>query len=74
VGDVIRFVQGPLIPVDCIAAGGKERCPLYGDCVFLPMWERVQKAMSDVYDTTSFQDLVDQEASRRESYTPSYAI
>ena len=60
VGEVIRFVQGPFAPVDCTTTKSREQCPLYGECVFLPMWEKAQKALSDVYDSTSFQDLVEQ--------------
>jgi Rrf2 family protein len=76
VGDVIRFVQGPIAPVDCVPAvsGGKERCALHGDCVFVTLWDRVQKAMSGVYDTTTFQDLVEQEKERKREYIPSYTI
>jgi Rrf2 family protein len=72
VGDVMRATQGPVEPVDCAADG--EDCPFLGECVFLPMWERVRKAMSDVYDHTTLQDLVDQERQRAEKYVASYAI
>lgn len=61
VGDVVRFIQGPIGPVECVVDSSRGDCPLYGDCAFLPMWEKVQKAISDVYDSTTFQDLVDQE-------------
>lgn len=59
VGEIIRFIQGPLAPVSCVM--GKSRhfeCALYEGCVFLPMWEKVQKAVSDVYDGITFLDLV----------------
>ena len=59
VGEIIRFIQGPLAPVSCVMSDSKScRCILYEGCVFLPMWEKVQKAISDVYDSTTFQDLV----------------
>ena len=74
VGEVIRFVQGPLGPVDCLADDSRDKCPLYGDCVFFPMWQKVREAVSDVYDNTTFQNLVDQEMQKAESYVPSYSI
>ena len=74
VGEIIRFVEGPFGPVPCAVESAKPDCPLYGDCVFLPMWERVRKAISEVYDTTTFQDLVDQEKQRSERYMPCYSI
>jgi len=75
VGEVIRFVQGPLGPVLCVAETTEENsCPLYGDCAFLPMWEKVKKAVSDVYDNTTFRDLVDQEKQKVGEYVPVYSI
>ncbi len=64
VGEVVRFIQGPIGPVECVVDGSRGSCPLYGDCAFLPMWKKVQKAVSDVYDNTTFQDLVDQKEQR----------
>jgi len=74
VGDVIRFVEGPLGPVVCAMGGSQTDCRLHGNCVFLPMWERVKAAVSGVYDQTTFQTLVEQEARRCEEYVPAYAI
>lgn len=74
VGEVIRFMQGPVGPVDCVAGVSKGKCPLYGNCAFLPMWEKVQKAVSDVYDNTTFQDLVDQENQKSKKKAICYSI
>ncbi len=74
VGEVIRFVQGPLGPVSCVVGDAKDKCPLYGDCVFLPMWEKVGKAISEIYDSTTFKDLVDEENRKSVKYVPRYAI
>ena len=74
VGQVIRFVEGPIGPVACVTDNGNNACPLSGDCVFQPMWEKVGKAMSDVYDGTTFEDLVEQERERVKGYVPSYTI
>ena len=74
IGEVIRFIEGPIGPVDCMVGESEQNCPLYGDCVFLPMWERVRKAISGVYDTTTFQDLLEEERRRSEEYVPGYVI
>jgi len=74
VGEVIRFVEGPLAPVSCAVAGSQPDCPLHGNCVFLPMWERVSRAVKEVYDSTTLQDLVQQDAQRGLGYVPSFAI
>jgi Rrf2 family protein len=74
VGEIIRFVEGPVGPVVCAMGQGKTDCPLYGGCVFLPMWERVREAVSGVYNETTFQSLVELDARRAEEYVASYAI
>jgi len=48
VGEVVRFIEGPLGPVRCVVRPKKTDCPLYGDCVFLPMWEEVGRAVANV--------------------------
>lgn len=74
VGEVMRFMQGPVAPVGCVTGSSKEKCRLYGDCVFLPMWQEVGKAMSDVYDNTTFQDLLDEEKRKSGKYVARYTI
>lgn len=63
VGEVIRFVQGPLAPVEC-ADEGSELCAFSNDCVFHPLWERARHALEQVYDGTTFDDLVEEQSKR----------
>ncbi len=74
IGEVLRFVEGPLGPVGCVMGGAKKDCRLYGNCAFLPMWEKVRNAVSDVYDKTTFQDLVDQQAEKTKKAVLCYSI
>ncbi len=74
VGEVMRFIEGPFAPVGCISEApkdpkdSKEACPLYANCVFVPLWGRAQKALEEVYDGTTFQDLLDQESEMISNY------
>ncbi len=61
VGEVIRFIEGPMGPVVCVRDEGSESCILRGKCVFMSMWKEVQEAMENVYDNTTFQNLLDRE-------------
>lgn len=75
VGDVIRFVEGAIGPVACVAGTNiAEDCQLAGDCVFLPMWQKVKDAMSAVYDGTTLADLVREDSQRATRYVPAYTI
>ena len=44
-----------------MACVSKSSCPFYGQCAFSSMWVRVKQAAFDIYDQTSFQDLIDRE-------------
>lgn len=74
VGQVLRFVEGPIAPVGCLAEGGGQDCALHGRCVFDGLWRKAQEAVADVYDSTSFQDLLEEELRMRREYVPSYVI
>ena len=74
VGDVVRFVHGPIAPVECLVGEPGENCALRGKCVFMPLWREVQKAVSTIYDGRTFQDLVDQEKARCRKGGLDYAI
>lgn len=62
VGDIFRFMDDAQPEDRCDACDVREQCPLHGDCAFMPMWERVQDAIYNVYDKTTIQDLLDNES------------
>lgn len=74
VGEVIRFIEGPMAPVECLGRNSGENCPLYGDCVFLPMWQEAEAAVAQVYDGTTFQQLVEREIQMKRDQAPEYVI
>ncbi len=74
IGEVVQVMEGPQVPVACMTDKNAGGCSLHGKCVFIGMWERVAKAVSDVYDHTSFQDLVDDETKMRASASLTYSI
>ena len=74
VGDVIRYVQGPVSPVHCISENGKGTCRFRGACVFMPLWRRLESAMNGVCDSTTFMDLVDEEKRHRIGDVSGYSI
>ena len=75
VGEVIRFLEGPLGPVACVqhpAAGSG--CARHAECVFLGLWERSRRAVAEVYDSTTLADLIEEEQRMRTGYVATYAI
>ena len=74
VGEVIRVIQGAVSEIECAGATGEAACALQSGCVLLPMWQKAHQAMMDVYDGTSFQDLVDREIESYDCEALNYAI
>ncbi|NLY00230.1 MAG: Rrf2 family transcriptional regulator [Rhodopirellula sp.] len=70
VGDIIRAVDGSSAPVKCVVGRGERHCPLRGHCAFMGLWERAQRAIEQIYDTTTLQDLIDDERSVAEQRSP----
>jgi Rrf2 family transcriptional regulator, cysteine metabolism repressor len=61
VGEIVRFIEGPLSPVECAGGKKKGQCPMYGRCVFLSLWKKAEQALEEIYDGTTFHELVVQE-------------
>jgi Rrf2 family transcriptional regulator, cysteine metabolism repressor len=54
VGDVLRFVEGPQPG----PRPGRSRSRRYPDNPFSDMWERVDRAVSEILDKTTFGDIL----------------
>ena len=74
IGEIVRFIDVPLTPVDCSVGGKKGACSMYGHCAFLALWKRAQDALEAVYDGTTFHDLVVEEAKAQEKSVLDFAI
>ena len=64
--DVLVILQGPIDPAECASGddGGVEGCELYGQCVFLPVWEAMRDAVREILQQTTFLTLLQQERDR----------
>ena len=74
VGDIIRFIEGPISPVKCIIQDDEANCPLRADCMFQDFWLRAKEAVEKVYDSTTFQDLVREAESRASAQCANFCI
>jgi Rrf2 family transcriptional regulator, cysteine metabolism repressor len=61
VAQIIRLFDGSFSPVRCVVGRNEEECPMRGRCAFMSMWTRAKQALEHVYETTTIQDLVDEE-------------
>lgn len=74
VGEIMRYVDGPIAPVDCVSQSRPKECEFHGDCPFFGFWGRVRQAISDVVDRTSFADLIREDRERRRGYVADWTI
>ena len=74
VGEVISIVQGPLTFVDCFSPPIAAQCPFAKDCAFWPLWEEARGALEDIFQATTFNDLVKKDAEQKVPKSFTYAI
>ncbi|MFH1247956.1 MAG: Rrf2 family transcriptional regulator [Candidatus Omnitrophota bacterium] len=65
-GDIVRFVDGPIEPLTCVERGYSGCNDIY-KCVFRNIWREVTRCTSDIIDNITFEDLVKQVKSQKET-------
>jgi len=63
VGDIIRVLEGPLAPVDCVNELNPDDCKRADTCVTRMIWAKVRDSISEILDSYSLQDLVEESRS-----------
>jgi Rrf2 family protein len=58
VGEVVRFIEGPIEPIACAGKKKYEKCKDFPYCVFKDIWSQVYTATSLVVDTVTFAELL----------------
>jgi len=59
VAEVIRVMDGPLAPIDCVSVMAHEPCPMEGTCGLRWLWKDVRDAVAGIMERTTFADLVE---------------
>jgi len=60
VGDIVRAVEGPITPVNCLSESDSEPCcHRKGDCLTRQVWEKLRDRINDVLDEVFLNELVD---------------
>ena len=57
-GEIIRMAEGGLSPVACLKNGG-QGCERAGSCLTLPLWQGLDRVVSDYLDRFSLADLLE---------------
>jgi len=65
-GDVIRFIDGPMEPIACVEKEYSGCNDIYG-CVFRKIWLEVTRVTSGVVDSITFEDLANRIIKQKEA-------
>jgi Rrf2 family protein len=58
VAEVIRVLEGPLAPIDCVSVMAHEPCPMEATCGLRWLWKDVRDSVAEILERTTFADLV----------------
>src|SRR5690554_3547233 len=58
VGDIVRALEGPIAPVECVAENSDKGCSRSTACLTRGIWERLRDSMSEVLDDITLADVI----------------
>ena len=61
VGNILRLTEDSMAPVSCLEQGA-DACPRIAECRTLPLWQGLNKVISDYLDNITVADLVQHNA------------
>jgi len=73
IGDIIRVLEGPIAPVDCVSEEEPEPCDNAEFCVTRSIWAKVRDSVSQVLDSITLADMLE-EAQKRQEQSYMYYI
>jgi Rrf2 family transcriptional regulator, cysteine metabolism repressor len=72
IGEIIRFIDGSEDPIQCLNTPSGCKCQYPGSCVFKDLWQQAGDATTKIFDSTTFQNLIDQQNTINK--TPDFTI
>ena len=60
VGSILRLTEDSMAPVSCLESGA-DACPRAAECRTLPLWQGLNKIISDYLDNITVADLMQQD-------------
>ena len=67
VGMILRLTEGSLSPVACLD-DEVNQCTRQAQCATLELWKKLDKAISDVVDNVTLEDLVQWQINKNSNY------
>ncbi|MBM3284750.1 MAG: Rrf2 family transcriptional regulator [Candidatus Aminicenantes bacterium] len=67
VAEVIRVMDGPLAPIDCVSVTAHAVCPHEETCTLKWLWKEVRDAVAEILERTTFAELAQRAKHQRTS-------
>jgi len=74
VGEIIRAMDGPIAPIFCVSEVTREQCSKEPLCSLRDVWEDVRRAISEVVDRTTLEDICRRRREKGEIQALTYRI
>ncbi len=58
VGDVVRILEGPIAPVECVSQVNPDACERAESCLTRQVWSQLRDSISQVLDSYSLEMLI----------------
>ena len=60
-GDIIRVLEGPVAPTDCVVDEGRGVCSRASQCVMRQIWSRIRDEVNAILDEITLQQIVEEQ-------------
>lgn len=67
VGEILKNTEGSMAPVACMEQSPNQ-CERCNECVTLPIWQGLEKVVSEYLEGITLQDILDQKKNRTDDY------
>lgn len=57
IGEILKLTEGSLAPVMCLEENA-DICERAGDCITLPLWQKLDGVINDYLDSVTLEDLI----------------
>ena len=65
VAEIIRVMDGPLAPIDCVSVTAHEYCPRESFCGLKWLWKEVRDSIAEILENSTFADLAEKTKSAK---------
>lgn len=72
IGEVVRFIEGPIGPISCIEEEKYDGCKDIANCIFRGVWKEIACAISNVVDNLTFSDILTRYKEKKRQRNTSY--